>query len=237
MLPMSRVLALDTATQVCTLALWDEGEVRARYAVEARAHNRHILKMLSEVLGGRQLGDVVDVIACGVGPGSFTGLRVGVSVAQGLAWSQKLLVHGFCSLTAQVYAAAANGLVHDGALVLTTIDAQINRLYARWGRWTGDSFLPEGDAFISAAEELSAPTNLHKFALLGSGASYLERLPPLIRVQAEVFAEVTPDAAVMAQLFGTAGLALAAEPAHRLSPQYLQRGIGWKKIAEQGRRD
>jgi tRNA threonylcarbamoyladenosine biosynthesis protein TsaB len=73
---MPRVLALDTATQACTLALWDEQTVRARHALEARAHNRHVLTMLAEVLDGQRLSDAVDVIACGVGPGSFTGLRV-----------------------------------------------------------------------------------------------------------------------------------------------------------------
>jgi tRNA threonylcarbamoyladenosine biosynthesis protein TsaB len=85
---MTRVLALDTATQACTLALWDGGELCLRHQLLARAHNRHILGMLFEVLQGRRLADAVDIIACGVGPGSFTGLRVAVSVAQGLAWSQ-----------------------------------------------------------------------------------------------------------------------------------------------------
>ena len=107
---MSRVLALDTATHTCTLALYDKGTLYGRHEIVARAHNRHILGMLSAILDGRALADAVDVIACGVGPGSFTGLRVAVSVAQGLAWSQALPVHGFCSLTAQAHAAGHHGL-------------------------------------------------------------------------------------------------------------------------------
>ena len=78
---MSRVLALDTATHACTLALYDEGNLCGRHENVARAHNRHILGMLSAILGGRALADAVDIIACGIGPGSFTGLRVAVSVA------------------------------------------------------------------------------------------------------------------------------------------------------------
>ena len=85
--PMSRVLALDTATHACTLALYSEGELRGRHEIVARAHNRHILGMLAAILEGRALADAADIIACGIGPGSFTGLRVAVGVAQGLAWS------------------------------------------------------------------------------------------------------------------------------------------------------
>ena len=233
---MPRVLALDTATQACTLALWDEMTVRARHAVEARAHNKHVLRMLAEVLDGQCLSDAVDVIACGVGPGSFTGLRVAVSVAQGLAWSQNLPVHGFCSLTAQVHAAAATGLLRDEAMVLTTIDAQINQLYARWGRWIGGSFMPEGDVTVSAPEALPLPDTLEPLVLLGSGAHYREKLPMSARNVAEVFDEVTPNAAVMAELLGTGALTLRLQPAYELSPQYVQRDIGWKKLAEQVRR-
>ena len=233
---MPRVLALDTATQACTLALWDKPTVCARHAIEARAHNRHVLTMLAEVLDGRRLSDAVDVIACGVGPGSFTGLRVAVSVAQGLAWSQNLPVHGFCTLTAQVHAAAASGLLRDGAMVLTTIDAQINQLYARWGRWIGGRFLPEGDVVVSAPEALPLPGTLEPLVLLGSGAYYCEQLPSSVRDLAEVFDEVTPNAAVMAELLGTGALSLAPQPAYQLSPQYVPRDIGWKKLAEQVRR-
>ena len=51
-----------------------------------------------------------------------------------------------------------------------------------------------------------------------------------------VFDEVTPNAGVMAELLGTGALTLAPQPAYELSPQYVQRDIGWKKIAEQVRR-
>ena len=122
---MSRVLALDTATHACTLALYDGGEVCGRHEIVARAHNRHILGMLSAILNGRTLADAVDVIACGVGPGSFTGLRVAVSVAQGLAWSQELPVQGFCSLTAQAHAAGHHGLLQDGDRVISTLTPRL----------------------------------------------------------------------------------------------------------------
>ena len=234
---MPRVLALDTATQACTLAVFSEGEVRARHELLARAHNRHILAMLAELLDGESLGDVVDAIACGVGPGSFTGLRVAVSVAQGLAWSQELPVHGFCSLAAQAHAAGHHGLLQDDDRVLSTIDAQIDQLYGLWGEWREGTFVADGEAFVCAPEDLLAESSGPATVVIGSGARYQERIPEDPTSAARWLPEVTPDARVMAELFGAGTLALQPEPAHALSPQYVQRDIGWKKLSEQGRRD
>ncbi|MGB1142422.1 MAG: tRNA (adenosine(37)-N6)-threonylcarbamoyltransferase complex dimerization subunit type 1 TsaB, partial [Halioglobus sp.] len=221
----------------CTLALYDEGEVCGRHEIVARAHNRHILAMLADLLEGERLEDVVDAIACGVGPGSFTGLRVAVSVAQGLAWSQELPVHGFCSLTAQAYAAGHHGLLQDGDCVLSTIDAQIDQLYGLWGEWREGAFVADEEAFVCAPEDLLAGSARPANVVMGSGARYQERMPDDLTSAAQWLPEVTPDARVMAELLGAGTLALQPEPAHALSPQYVQRDIGWKKLSEQGRRD
>ena len=234
---MSRVLALDTATHACTLALYDEGEVCGRHEIVARAHNRHILGMLSAILNGRALADAVDIIACGIGPGSFTGLRVAVSVAQGLAWSQDLPAHGFCSLAAQAQAAGHYGLLQDGDRVLSTIDAQIDQFYGLWGEWRDDTFVTDGEAFVCAPEGLFAESSRPPTVVIGSGARYQERMSDDLTSTAQWWPDVTPDARIMAELLGGGLLPLQLEPAHALSPQYVQREIGWKKLSEQGRRD
>ena len=230
-----RVLALDTATQACTLALWEGAGVRARYEIQPRAHNRHILAMLQDVLDGQPLRDSVDLIACGTGPGSFTGLRVAVSVAQGLAWSQDLPVQGFCSLTAQVFSAADSGALTDGIYVLTTIDAQTDQLYGLWGRLCDGHFAPEGEPFVCSPEHVPEPDEMGRTVVLGSGGSYLSRFPNWLRNGSRIDVEVTPRAEVMARLYGNGQLPVESFPAHRLSPQYVQREIGWKKLPEQGR--
>jgi len=234
---MSRVLALDTATHACTLALYDEGEVCGRHEIVARAHNRHILGMLSAILNGRALADAVDIIACGIGPGSFTGLRVAVTVAQGLAWSQDLPVHGFCSLAAQAQAAGHHGLLQDGDRVLSTIDAQIGQFYGLWGEWHDDTFVTDGEAFVCAPEGLLAESSRPATVVIGSGARYQEHMSDDLTSAAQWWPDVTPDARIMVELLGGGLLPLQLEPAHALSPQYVQREIGWKKLSEQGRRD
>jgi tRNA threonylcarbamoyladenosine biosynthesis protein TsaB len=234
---MSRVLALDTATDACTLALCGEGDLRARHERLARAHNRHILGMLTDILAERSLASAVDVIACGVGPGSFTGLRVAVSVAQGLAWARDIPVHGFCSLSAQVYSAAALGLLLEGQWVLSTIDAQIGQLYGIWGQWREDHFHAEKPAFICPPESLTLPSELASVAVIGSGLAQADRFPEQLQQLSTGFADITPDAAVMAQRLSTGSLALVLQPAHALSPQYVQQTIGWKKLSEQRRHE
>jgi tRNA threonylcarbamoyladenosine biosynthesis protein TsaB len=232
-----RILALDTATQACSLALSTSGELRRRHEMLARAHNRHVLQMLSDVLQGATLADSVDVIACGIGPGSFTGLRVAVSVAQGLAWSQQLPVHAFCSLRAQVYAAAEQNLLAEGNVVLSTIDAQIGQLYGLWGIWSENEIVVNVPPFICAPENISVPDEGETFVILGSGVEYRQQFPSPRLLNAAMYGGITPDAAVMATRLASGATALDLQPAHRLTPQYVQRDIGWKKLSEQGGHD
>lgn len=232
-----RILALDTATQACSLALSANGDLRRRHEMLARAHNRHILHMLSDVLQEETLADSVDVIACGVGPGSFTGLRVAVSVAQGLAWSQQLPVHAFCSLRAQVYAAAEQNLLAEGNVVLSTIDAQIGQLYGLWGVWGGNEIVVNAPPFICVPEKIPVPDGGETPVILGSGVEYREQFSSPRLLNAAMHGDITPDAAVMATRLASGITALDLQPAHRLTPQYVQRDIGWKKLSEQGGHD
>ncbi len=96
-----RVLAMDTATEACSVALVTDAGVIGRYAEVGRGHAEEILGMVSAVLGeaGIPLGRL-DGIAAGIGPGSFTGVRISVSVAQGLAFGAGLPVIPLTSLEA-----------------------------------------------------------------------------------------------------------------------------------------
>jgi len=81
-----KLLALDTATEACTVALWADGAVIERFDLGSQ-HSERILPMVQEVLAEAGLGlKQLDAIAFGRGPGSFTGLRIGAGVTQGLAF-------------------------------------------------------------------------------------------------------------------------------------------------------
>ena len=87
------LLALDTSTEHCSVALQANGQLYLRAAVTPREHSQKILGFVDEVLSEAGLSlQQVDALVSGIGPGSFTGVRIGVSIAQGLAFSRNLPV-------------------------------------------------------------------------------------------------------------------------------------------------
>jgi len=99
------ILAIDTSTAACTAALFDGAGacVAKRDEVIGRGHSERLVPMIEELLDGR----VADRILVGVGPGSFTGIRVGIAAAQGLAIGWDAELSGMSSLALMVTAAAS----------------------------------------------------------------------------------------------------------------------------------
>lgn len=118
-----KILALDTSTEYCSIALLLDGEVLSREVLAERRHSELILPMLQRVLEetGLTLAQL-DGIAFGAGPGSFTGLRIACGVTQGLAFGAELPVMGICTLEALAQEAG------DGN-VITALDARMNEIY------------------------------------------------------------------------------------------------------------
>jgi tRNA threonylcarbamoyladenosine biosynthesis protein TsaB len=151
-----RVLALDTSTESCSVALLVDGQMRLRAAITERGHAELVLPMVDALLveAGLALEDL-DGIAFGRGPGAFTGLRIAAGVVQGLAFGAGLEVAPVSSLAA----VAAQVAGAPGEAVLVCNDARMGEVY--WG-----VFLPEADGQVGAvaAESVSAP------AFVGEGA-------------------------------------------------------------------
>ena len=112
---MSRILVIETATAACSVALIDAGTVIARHhEVVGRGHAERLIPMIADLPdGGHAARILVDV-----GPGSFTGVRVGIAAARGLALGWDASVAGFSSLTLIAAAAFARRAIPECVVVL-----------------------------------------------------------------------------------------------------------------------
>ncbi len=126
----TRILALDTATEACSVAVLDGDRVYASFELCARDHTRRILPLVQQLLAVAGLTlHQMDALAFGCGPGSFTGVRIGVGIAQGLALGADLPVIGISTL--QTMAQSAWRL-QQSEQVLAAIDARMGEVY--WAR-------------------------------------------------------------------------------------------------------
>ena len=115
------LLALDTSTEACSVALWHKGEKTYLDELAQRTHTKRILPMIDELLANSGINlKQVDALAFGRGPGSFTGVRVGAGIAQGLALGADLPVIAVSNLTAMAQAA------FDQAMEINTQDKVID---------------------------------------------------------------------------------------------------------------
>ena len=130
------LLAIDTSTTAISVALHDGSAVLAEATtLDARGHAEHLAPGVSRVLAeaGAAPRDLTEV-ACGLGPGPFTGLRVGIVTARTLALVTGATLRGVCSLDALAHEAYASG--HAGDLLVAT-DARRKEVY--WARYAGVS--------------------------------------------------------------------------------------------------
>jgi tRNA threonylcarbamoyladenosine biosynthesis protein TsaB len=220
-----RILALDTATENCSAALLVDGRIVAREQRLPRGHADLILTMVDQVLAeSRAALSGLDAIAFGCGPGSFTGVRLGASVAQGLAFGSGVPVVPVSDLMA----VAQRVLGEDAGVsrVLVCNDARMREVY--WGCFVRS---PADLAELEGAEHVSAPVEVRlppSWAVapqpVGAGTGF-EAYPELRASLATALAatrEAYPRAAEIALLAVrevTAGRGLDAEQA---LPVYLR---------------
>ena len=191
------LLGFDTATTACSAALWVGGEVRAhRRREEGGRHAELLVPMLREVAAeaGTALA-AMDAFAVTVGPGSFTGIRIGLATARGLAVASGRPVIGMSTL--EVLAAGVPSAEREGP-ILAAIDAGRGRLYAQL---FARSLQPLGEPQALAAEGLpgllAEPIEAGPLTVVGSGQeAALAALPSRIRARPATGPR-SPDARVL----------------------------------------
>ncbi|GAB5452099.1 MAG: tRNA (adenosine(37)-N6)-threonylcarbamoyltransferase complex dimerization subunit type 1 TsaB [Halioglobus sp.] len=234
---MTGILAIETSTDACSVALAVDNSVTERHEVVPRRHNQRLFQMLDELLGERDLGAAgVTHIAYGSGPGSFTGLRVAVSAVQGLAFASGLPVVAVPSLAVVAQTALCEGLLQPHEHVLATIDASVDELYAALYRFDNGLAVPQYGPLVAAPEELPLQAGTCKIAV-GSGCAYAARFPQewAAALGDRCHTSVLPRAAHMIPLALSAIEGGDTQSAMQASPVYVRDQVSWKKLAEQGK--
>ncbi len=191
---MSRLLAIETSSEACSVALRCHGDLLVRDYHQPRRHAELLLPAVRELLAECQLTlNELDAIVFGRGPGSFTSLRIGIGVVQGLAWGASLGVVPLSSLAALAQGGIRrHGLTRGG--VITAMDARMDEVFHARFRLAPD-LLPE----LEGDEQVSAPDALQleaKAGLIGVGNGFV-RYPSLAQraaVLSAVYAELWPSA-------------------------------------------
>ncbi len=133
------LLAIDTATEICSVAIAVDGRVTELAETVGQRHSERILPMADEMLqgAGLRLGDC-DAIAFGAGPGAFTGLRIACGIAQGLAFAVDKPIVAIGNLAA--LALAARAAAPGARRILAAIDARMQEAY--WAMFSVDGGRP-----------------------------------------------------------------------------------------------
>ena len=215
-----KILAIETATETCSVALLDQGKVLEQFELAPRKQTERVLPMVSALLAEAGVSRTqLDAVAFGHGPGAFTGVRVAVSVAQGLAFALDRPVLGVSTLASAALCGFDKGI--EGPL-LVAFDARMGELYLGAYRRAGDNhletLLPDCLAHPEALPVL--PHGLRGGA--GSGGLYRQALQAREPALANWDDTLHPRAATVARLAWprlAAGEGVAAEKA---MPVYLR---------------
>jgi tRNA threonylcarbamoyladenosine biosynthesis protein TsaB len=224
-----KLLAIETSTEACSVALYVDGDVRELHELAPRRHTQLVLPWSEQLLADAGLRkSQLDAIAVGRGPGAFTGVRLAIAIVQGLALALDRPVLPVSTL-------ATLAMQGKGDRFLAAIDARMGEVYL------GD-FARDGDGLVSAAgDELIVPpasAPLPEGARQGVGTGFgadngalVQRLAGLLTA---FDAEALPHAADLARLAArdfTLGRAIAADA---LEPAYLRDKVALT-LAEQGK--
>lgn len=236
---MSAILAIDTSTSACSVALNQEGTIIDEFVVAPQDHTQRLLPMVENILvSSNQTLANLDAIAFSSGPGSFTGLRICLGVVQGLAYGANLPVVGVSTL--EVMAATAMRTLElpvnnsEKTIIIPALDARMSEIY--WG------IFQSSQNVLSRIEpdKVTSPTDLNlsedqlediqhgTHYLIGVGDGWTTH-PACEGVMNKIETELFPhayDLSILAQDYLANGKAVSAFEAQ---PTYIRNEVSWVK--------
>jgi tRNA threonylcarbamoyladenosine biosynthesis protein TsaB len=220
---MSRtLLAVDTATQSCGMAIVVDGVVQTELILSHRGtHTKQILAAIDAVLGLSEFSPAqIDAFAVTRGPGSFTGLRIGISTIKGLSLATGKPIIGISSL--EVLAHQAGG---DVARVCSMIDARRNEIYWCIYRREGGRLTPLTEEQVGSIDNMVRQIDDACVFVGNAVPQYAGQLPQLVRpaVQWAPDADNTIRPAVLADLAWRRFMKGDVDAVGAFAPVYLRK--------------
>lgn len=216
---MPSILAIDTSTEACSVALIHNQQHFIKHEILPRQHTQHLLPFVDELLAKAKisLGDV-DVFAYGRGPGSFTGVRIAASAIAGLAVSQNKKAWGISTLQAL---AAQGSQKYNADFVLSAIDARMQEVY----------FAPLlnktlGEESLVGPADLDWKADYENAIAVGTGWQYLDQMPKafsqLTIIDDQMLPQAIDIALIAEQQFNNNDFSSEGE-----MPKYLRDNVTW----------
>ncbi|XTZ40116.1 tRNA (adenosine(37)-N6)-threonylcarbamoyltransferase complex dimerization subunit type 1 TsaB [Salmonella enterica] len=226
-----RILAIDTATEACSVALWNDGTTFAHFELCPREHTQRILPLVKDVLNDADLTlTQLDALAFGRGPGSFTGVRIGIGIAQGLALGAELPMIGVSTLATMAQGAWRKT---GASRVLTAIDARMGEVY--WAEYQRDeNGVWQGEETEAVLKPEAVKERLQQlegqWVTVGTGWQAWPDMAQgsLVTLSdGEVLLPAAEDMLPIARQLLAAQKTVAVEHAE---PVYLRNEVAWKKL-------
>lgn len=217
-----KLLAIETSTEACSVALWVDGEVRERHEIAPRRHTDLVLPWADELLALAGVTKTqLDAIAVGRGPGAFTGVRLAVALVQGMALALDVPVVPVSTLAALAMRAPQD----SQACILAAIDARMGELYLGLFQRDAEGLaLPIGGEWMATPLQASVPDDIGNF--LGVGSGFAAEHGELARTLGEKLLQAEPselphagDIARLAVAALARGESISAD---QLEPAYLR---------------
>jgi len=216
-----KLLAFETATEACSVAVWIDGEVRERFGLAPRRHAELALPWAEQLLAGAGIAkSQLDAIAVGRGPGAFTGVRLAIALVQGIALALDRPVVPISTL-------AALAMQSRGDRILAAIDARMGEVYAAAFARNGDGIVALSTETVGAPQAVLLPQDGNDWHGVGTGFGAVDHAlqTHLAARFATIDPTALPHAADVARLAAAAfahGECVAPE---RVEPAYLRDNV------------
>ena len=221
---MPNILAIETSSDACSVALSFENEISSFHEIAPQKHTEKLFGFIQELMKERRLKfSQLDAVAVGHGPGSFTGIRLACSAAQGIAYSAGISAVSISSM--EVVAQYANSKIKQKDIVVL-VDAHMKQIYVGRFKFEGEELIYSDEEVVLVQKFLDSNFD-SKSCFIGGGCKLVEK--KLSKLNSPIYDDHYPNAVDLLSLaqrrFITGQIILPEE----VLPVYLSGEEHWTK--------